>query len=173
MPDTLDQLILKPELTAEIELYVLDMTNIPEVNQIYRYVNMTDATGAGSVIFGGDTYTTYPIKLTGIQRQTTGALARPSISISNINKLFGSLSFLYEDLVGSKVTYIKTFAEFLGGAGAISAPPIRFTIGSKTNHTTESITWELRSPLDKEGGKLPGRQMLKRDFPGLGINKQV
>jgi hypothetical protein len=31
----------------------------------------------------------------------------------------------------------------------------------------------LRSPLDKERAFLPKRQMLRRDFPGLSINKHV
>jgi hypothetical protein len=34
-----------------------------------------------------------------------------------------------------------------------------------------SLSFELRSPLDSDRGMLPKRQMLKRDFPGLGINK--
>lgn len=172
MPDTLDQHVLRTELSAQVELFILDLTNIPEINTIYYLTAMTDG-NAGSVVFGGNTYQPYPIAIEGISRGGAGAPARPTVSVSNINKLFGVLSFLYEDLIGSSLTYIKTYAVYLGGAGAISAAPIKYTIGAKTMHTTAGVTWEMRSPLDRDRGKLPGRQMLKKDFPGLGVNKQV
>jgi len=173
MPDTLEQHVQRSEVSAEVELFIIDLSNIPGITQsIYYLTPMTDSV-TGNVIFASNTYAPYPIEIQGIARGGSGASVRPTVSISNINKLFGSLSFLYEDLIGGSVTYIKTYAAYLGGAGSISAPPLKYTIGAKTVHTTEGITWELRAPLDRERGKLPGRQMLKRDFPGLGVNKQV
>jgi len=172
MPDTLEQHIERSEASAEVELFILDLTNIPAVNTIYYLTAMTDGAG-GSVVWGGNTYQPYPIAIEGISRGGTEAPARPTVSVSNINKLFGVLSFLYEDLIGSSLTYIKTYAVYLGGAESISAAPLKYTIGAKTMHTTAGVTWEMRAPLDRERGKLPGRQMLRKDFPGLGVNKQV
>ncbi|RKZ02643.1 hypothetical protein DRQ25_18450, partial [Candidatus Fermentibacteria bacterium] len=154
-----------------IELFEVDCTNIPEINTVYYLTPMVD--GASKVHFGNNDYDPFPIDIEGIDQSSEGAPARPTVVIANINKLFGSLSFLYEDLVGCTVTYIRTFAIYLDTANKISAPPLKYTISRKVSHTSKGLSWELRSPLDKERAFLPGRQMLKRDFPGLGINKSI
>jgi len=172
MADTVEQAVLKPELPAFIELFEVDCTNIPAVNTVYYFTAMTDG-ASGKVMFGLQAYDPFPIAITGIEHSSEGAPPRPTIALANINKLFGALSFLYEDLVGCTVTYIRTFETYLNTASRISAAPLKYTITKKVSHTSSGIVWELRSPLDKERAFLPARQMLKKDFPGLGINKSI
>lgn len=170
--DTLEQKILKPRIDNYIELIILDCTNIPSLNTIYYLV--ADITNSGNkVMFGLQAYDPFPLVIDGIDQTTEGAPPRPKITLANVSKLFGTLAFSFEDLVGCKVTYIRTFKEYLDLASNISAPPLSFTIGRKVNHISAFISWELRSLVDRERKFLPGRQMLKRDFPGLGINKQI
>jgi len=171
MADTVDQAILKPEVPALVELFEVDCTNIPAVNTIYYVTPMVD--GITKVNFGNQNYDPFPVKIEGIEQSSEGAPARPIVTVANINKLFGSLAFLYEDLVGCKITYTRTFEIYLNTASKISAPPLKFIVAKKVMHTRSGIAWEVRSPLDRERAFLPARQMLKRDFPGLGINKSI
>lgn len=172
MTDTVDQVILKSELPHYVELFEIDCTNVPEINTVYYFTAMVGA-ASGSVDFGGTLYVPFPIAIDGIEQSSEGAPARPTIALANINKLMGSLSFLYEDLVGCQVTYIRTFSTYLNSPSRLSAPPLKYTVARKLSHTRVGLSWELRSPLDRERAFLPARQMLKKDFPGLGINKSI
>ena len=168
---SIDQDVKQPVVQAYVELFDIDCTNISGINTIYRLT--PNVNNGANVLFGGDTYIPYPIAISDYSQKIDGAPARPRLSISNINKIFGILSFSYEDLIGVKVTYYRTFANYLGQATKISASPLKFEIARKTAHSMTGMSFELRSPLDKERAVLPKRQMLKRDFPGLGINKMI
>lgn len=170
---SIEQDIQKPVAPAYIELFILDLTTIPGLSTIHY---LTPSAGnTNTVIWGGNTYLPWPIEIIGIESNSDGAPARPTLNIGNLdaNKLIGSLAFQYSDIIGAKVRYIRTFESYLGGSGAISMPPLKYVIGKKKAHNQRAISFELRSPLDKERMYLPNRQMLKRDFPGLGINKHI
>lgn len=165
----LDSLILKSTLPDYIELFIIDCTSIVALGTIYYLT--PSGTESATVQFNGNTFTPFPMAITGLADTTTEAPARPTLSLGNINNLFGSLSFNYTDLAGCKVTYIRTFTSYLGIGGTISAPPKKYIIRKKSRHDRNVISFELGSLMDIERGFLPKRQMLKRDFPGLGINK--
>lgn len=171
-PATVISLVKNPTLPGYVELFKIDCTEIPGLNVIY-YVTANVNSNNTKVTFGGNTYEPYPVILTGFEQSGEGAPARPTLTIGNINILFGTLSFLFEDIIGAKIIYYRTFAAYLGTGSEVSAPPLTFYIGKKVSHTIKGVTWELRSPIDKERSFLPKRQMLKRDFPGLGINKAI
>lgn len=175
MADSIDLEVLKANVAAYIELFEMDCTGISGIGIVYYLT-----TNATAVNFGGTTYNPFPMKIEGVQSTADGAPSRPTIAMSNLGsntgvlmKFIGSLAFLHEDLIGVKVTYIRTFATYLNTVTRISAPPLKYTIAKKLEHNKISLKFELRNPLDKERAYLPKRQMLKRDFPGLGINKRV
>lgn len=168
---SIEEDVKQPIVSAYVELFDIDCSNIPGIGVIYRLTPNTN--GSSAVLFGGDTYVPYPIQITDYSQKIDGAPARPKLNISNINKVFGLLSFTFEDLIGAKVIYYRTFSTYLGQPTKISAAPLKFEIARKTAHNMTGMSFELRSPLDKERAVLPKRQMLKRDFPGLGINKMV
>ncbi len=170
---TLNKLVLRSELPAYVELFVIDCTSIPEINTIYYITPNLNTDGVTKVNFGGQVYQPFPIQLTGLSHTSDGAYPRPRIDLANVNKVFGTLAFIYGDLVGCSITYIRTFAMYLNSNFHLSAPPLKYYIAKKLNHDTMGMSFELRSPLDKERAVLPARQMLKRDFPGLGINKLI
>lgn len=171
-PNTIPATVLASTLPAYVELFEIDCSAIPGIGVIY-YATPNVNSNNTKVIFGNNTYEPYPIQITGFEQTSDEAPPRPTLSIANINLLFGMLAFTFQDIIGAKVIYYRTFAQYLGGAGKISAPPLKFYIGKKLSHTIQGISWELRSPLDKERSYLPKRQMLKKDFPGLGINKAI
>jgi lambda family phage minor tail protein L len=176
---TINQVILQSEAPAYLELLEIDCSVIGQPT--YYLTNTTSQFSFGIDEFSAPRiYYPFPFQLTGIESNSDGAPARPTLDIGNLRgingeliKLFGSLSFLYDDLVGVSVTYIRTFEPYINLTTRISAPPLKYFIGKKTSHNRLGLTFELRSPLDKERVFLPKRQMLRRDFPGLSINKHV
>lgn len=164
--------VTQSTVPAYIELFEIDCTTIPGVSNVFRFTPMVNVTNIanGGVVFNGQTYLPFPIEITGISFNADEAPARPKLSISNINKVMGTLSFTLQDIIGAKVIYTRTFEPYLNG-GSISAPPLKFFIAKKITHNLHALSFELRSPLDKERAYLPKRQMLKKDFPGLGVNK--
>lgn len=170
---TVNQLVLRSELPAYIELFTIDCTSIPEINTVYYITPHINSDGISKVFFGGQLYTPFPVQLTGFGQTADGAYPRPRLDIANINKIFGTLAFIYGDLVGCSVTYTRTFKVYLNSNFKLSAPPLKYYIAKKLNHDTMGMSFELRNALDKERAYLPSRQMLKRDFPGLGINKAI
>lgn len=172
---TIAQDILKSEVPAFVELFEIDLstTNIPELLGQTLYLTPIKASTA-TIGFGtGINYSPFPLEITGIEDSTDAAPARPQLVISNISKYMGSLAFLHSDIIGASVTYIRTFAPYLNLASRLSLPPQKFVIRQKLTHNKLMLTFELGSPLDKERAYLPKWQMLKKDFPGLGVNKRV
>jgi lambda family phage minor tail protein L len=171
---TIQQAIQSPAAFAYVELFILDLSEIPGLGALTYYLTPS-AGDTNTVVWGGDTFQPWPLEIVGVEASADGAPARPTLNIGNLdaNKLIGTLVFQYSDIIGAKVTYIRTFEPYLGGIGSISMPPLKYVIGKKNAHDDRVISFELRSPLDKERSYLPNRQMLKRDFPGLGINKQI
>lgn len=171
--------VRKSEVPAFIELFEIDLTdtNVDDLQgSVIRVTAMTDSTDLGAiqqVSWGGNDYTPFPIAISGISQSSDGAPARPTLSIANIDKTIGQLAFIYNDVVGAKVTYIRTFEPYLNTNSRISLPPLKYFISKKSSHTRTGLSFELRSPLDKERAFLPKRQMLKAEFPGLGINKHI
>lgn len=170
---SIDQDVQSPVAPPYVELFAIDLTTIPGLGASIYYLTPSAWQSSG-VVWGGDTYLPWPMELTGVEASSDGAPARPHLNIGNLdaNKLIGSLAFVYGDIIGARVTYVRTFEPYLGGSGVISMPPLKYLIGRKLAHDETAVSFELRSPLDKERAFLPNRQMLKRDFPGLGINKQ-
>lgn len=155
-----------------IELFILDLTAIPGLGASIYYLTPSSGT---SVIWNSQTFIPWALNIEGIDISADGAPSRPKLNIGNLdaNKLIGSLAFQYSDIIGASVTYIRTFSTYLGGAGSISMSPLKYTISKKLGHTRQSISFELRTPIDRERAYLPNRQMLKSDFPGLGVNKYI
>lgn len=172
---TIAQDVLKPEVPAYIELFELDFspTNIAELSGVKMYLTPMVQANYTPVMFGNQQYSPFPLELTGIKQSSEGAPPRPTLAVANINKYFGSLAFVYYDIIGTSVTYIRTFEPYLNLASRLSLPPMKFTIAKKLTHNKLGLSFELRIPTDKERAFMPRRQMLKKDFPGLGINKNV
>jgi lambda family phage minor tail protein L len=165
---TINQDITAPSVSPYIELFKLDLSTIPGLANIY-YLTPSSST---QVVWSGQTYLPWAIKIDGIESNGEGSPARPSLSIGNldINKLIGTLVFANSDIIGAELTYIRTLDSYLNTS--ISLPPITYTISRKTSHNSQVIQFELRSFNDKERAYLPDRQMLKRDFPGLGTGRR-
>ena len=168
-------------LPAFIELFDIiipeEIANLEEgLNQTeFYYTPMTKMNPEGEeqyITFDSRLYVAFPIKISGLERTTSGAPPRAELHFANIvaPRLFGALAFLFGDIIGATVIYRRTFEPYL--ASGLEAPPMKFTIVRKVTHNRTGVSFELKTPLDDDRNWLPGRQMLQRDFPGLGINKR-
>lgn len=169
---SIEQEIRQPVVSAYIELLQIDVRIEGELTSYY-YTPMTN--GSSAVQWNYKTYLPFPFQLEGVSFATDAAPARPTLIIANVlpGKLFGTLAFLHGDLVGMKVYHTKTLGNYLGISSNIKLKQTAYTIGRKISHNRQAISFELRSPQDKDRSVLPRRQMLKKDFPGLGIIKKT
>ena len=152
-----------------VELFTLDCT--PLGGSVYRFTNYPSASG-GALTFGGYSYTPLPIISSGWDFSSTGTPPKPTLTISNANKSFLGVVLTLGDIVGAKVTRIRTYAKYLNGEPTADSSkyigPEVFVVEQKTGHNNEFIQWQLTSILDRFGMKLPRRQVLKdRGFPGV------
>lgn len=172
---TIETDVLDAELPAVIDLFDINLetTNLPEfINLVYR-VTPSGTSNGKPLVFGGHEYIPYPIKIEGIEETSDGAPARPKLTIANVQKLFGTLAFIYNDIVGTEITYRRTFEPYLGTNNSISMPPKVWIIGRKISSTKDIIIFELQEETDDERNYLPSKQMLRSEFPGLGTNKAM
>jgi len=167
---TIAQDVLSQEAPSLVELFKIDMSAIPAISTLVYYLTPSSST---AITWGGNSYQPWAINIDGVGFATEGSPVRPTLSIGNldVSKLIGTAAFAYGDIVGAKVTYVRTFSTYLNTS--LSLPPLKYVIRKKTAHTQQVIVFELGSPLDKELAYLPARQVLKRDFPGISTNKSA
>jgi lambda family phage minor tail protein L len=168
--------LINPELqkleqgSAWVELFELDATAFG--GTIFRFCNHLNTTG-GNVVFAGLTYTAMPIEVSGWDLSQTGTSAKPTLSVSNISKVLLSAIISQGDLVGAKLSRIRTFSKFLADGSTPNSTafigPDKMIIEQKTFHDRSMIQFQLSSVMDRMGMKLPRRQVLK-DPNALGCN---
>lgn len=155
-------------LPAYIELFELDCTAFG--GSIYRFTNSIPTSGS-YIPFGGLDYQLVPIHFSGLNESSDGSQPRPTLQISNVNKVLLGAVIALGDIVGAKVTRIRTFETFLDtGATPDSTQRLVdvFYISQKTGQDKQFITFELCTGLERAQLRLPRRQCLKKLFPGIG-----
>lgn len=146
---------------AIVELFDLDLTPITgDVDDKFYFTNQLKPDNS-KIIWQGRTYEPLPILATGYEKNTTGQIAQPSLTVANVMGTFTQVISSLDDLVGAKVTRRRTLGKYLDGE--LSADPSQefpldiFYIERKTGEDALTITWQLGSILDLEGLQLPRR----------------
>lgn len=171
----ISNLLVESELPAYVELFELDCTNIG--GQSYRFTNSSQ----NGLSFGGLDYVYMPIEFDGIDIKGSGAQSRPTMTISNITKVLLSATITLGDLVGAKVSRIRTFETYLDTGSSPNQnqklPVDSYYISAKKVHTRDVMQFELCTALDKAQIKLPRRQVTKQGdsryggFPNIGVGR--
>ena len=146
----------------------------------YRFTNTKNELG-NDIVWQGNTYTAIPLKAEGYEATGKGSLPRPSISVSNLLGTFTALiSLLPDGLEGCKVTRTRTLSKYLdavnftGGSNSDADPTSYFRprdiyfIDRKSMENRDIISYEMCSAFDLAGVRLPKRQILPDEFPGIG-----
>lgn len=180
----LNPIFLESQLSspsALIELFEIDLAF--QGGPLYRFHAGTVGTDddgneiityqtAKDLIWKGETYTRFPIVASGFSASTEGPLPRPTLTVSNFEGLIGASARDYQDFRGCRVTRIRTFAKFLDAANFTEGnptadpnqafrPEIWFVARKAEEVPGEYVKFELASPFDVQGVKIPRRQMLR------------
>lgn len=120
-----------------------------------------------SIFFDGIEYLAIDINASGFGYDGGGAFPSPKLQVSNVTGLLTSLILTLKDLIGAKLTRIRTYEHYLDD-GATPDPtqifPIDiFTVEQKTAHNKVFIEWRLSSIVEQTDRQLPGRLIL-RDY---------
>lgn len=139
--------------SAVIDLYSLDLDTIG-VGQVYYFYA---GTGADSlpIIYQGNTYTPWHIKVTGLEKRGTGSSARPTAEIGNAGRFVTDLCRVYQDMVGATVRRRRTLSSYLLGNVAEYRDEY-YLIERRAEEVNEVVKFELSSPLDFLDKQLPG-----------------
>ena len=162
MPETLSGAVQSGWPGDRVELWTLDATSIG--GTVYRFVNGTP--DAQPVLFGGVSYTPYPVEAEGFARSGDGERPTPALRLGNDRVTVLPLLIAYDYLRGCKVTRTRTFSRFLDGEA--DGDPTAFL--SLDLYEVDRPTWikaevalDLRSATDVRGRLLPVRTAV-RDY---------
>lgn len=158
MTSIIQQKLHKPAVSEIVSLFSLDATNLG-APEIVRFCSSTVSTS--TVSFDGNLYLPIPIDTKGFERTASGELPRPTIKVGNVNGVITGMIITYRDLVGAKLTRIKTLKEFLDGQNNPDPTQVfmeeSYIIQQKKSHNKLFIEFQLTSVLDQETEKLPRR----------------
>lgn len=152
--------------SALVELFVLDASAMGAA-LIYFHAGTNGL--MQPVIWQGNIYQPYPIKVEGFELTGKGTLPQPTMTVSNVGGLISALVMQHDDLVGAKLTRKRTFARYLDGA-ADANPYAGFDddvwwVHQKTSENKNAVQFTLASVLDVAGVTLPGRQVIANHCP--------
>jgi lambda family phage minor tail protein L len=144
-----------------VEMFDIDLYPVTgNISDVFYFTNMLKPDET-KIQWKGKTYEPLPLISSGYEKNTTGQIAQPTLTVSNLLGTFTEVVNSYDDLVGAKVTRRRTFAKYLDGepeADTLQEFPIDiFYIERKTDEDILSITWQLSSAMDLEGLQIPRR----------------
>lgn len=144
-----------------IILYELDLTKWGQ--GIARFTNQPKSNN-DPILFRGNLYQVLPVEITGFETSGTGSPGRPTVTMASSASIV-ALIIGCNDLIGAKLTRIKTYECFLDD-GEEPNPDAIFQIDvyrveRKTMQNRLQVSFEIASILDQEGAYLPRCQALK------------
>lgn len=114
------------------------------------------------IIWKGDEYFGWPYRMDGVEMDGTGSSPSPTLQVSNLDGSISNLCLLLQNLFMAKVTETTTFEQYLDN-GEDPDSEMCFTqtwyISRKSGENEDYITFELASPADLTGQKIPRRQI--------------
>ena len=91
----------KTQLPQIIDLFTLDITAIVASGfsgqTVYRFANWSQVNGT-DVVYDSNTYTALPLEATGFELNTSGQLARPSLTFANVGLGITALTNTNDDI---------------------------------------------------------------------------
>lgn len=160
-----------------IELFELDATasSIGDTT-IRRFHSGVNEQISGNIEWAGLIYERYPIAAEGFKYDGQGQLPRPTITISNTLSLATTLILTLNDLVGARVTRIRTLKKYLDavnfstGTNSTADPSAEFAreiyiVDRKTLENRDIVSFELSATFDVAGVELPRRQIIQNVCP--------
>ena len=129
-----------------------------------------------NIEFGGGIYKPFPMLIEGIEITSEGAQSRPTLTIPNVESVLrsdttistelDSTDFEIEDLMGERFTRRQTLAKYIDQGGAeYEFPKAEYIIDRVASKNQLMIQFELSSPFDLSGVRVPSRQVTGKYCP--------
>ena len=171
------------EINLEDILFNQGLVTQSEIDQekltVFRFHNSINLT-SNSIFWQGKQYIAAPIHAEGFETSLKGSTPTPKLSMSVSDEGIPLLAQLKDrlvqmgDIVGAKVTRIRTFSRFLDASNFVEGiPPKNFYpdpnselprdiyyIDRKSQENKNTIEYELAPIFETEGIKLPGRMVV-------------
>ncbi len=163
--------VVKAEQSALVELFVFKLPTVlaekfPEL-AVLRFAKAPNEKGE-PIVWQGNTFLPIPLEADGFEINSKGSLARPTLTVANVDGLLSGLLHDLDDMVGVRVQRLRTFEKYLDAANFHSGvntdanpnyflPTERFIIERKTTETNTLVSFELASHMDLHGVKIPLR----------------
>lgn len=122
-----------------------------------------------------NTYAAFPMGIEGLEVTSEGSQPRPTLIIPNVTSLFRSDSSIplinMEDLIGARVTIRKTLTKYVTiGSGDAPTnnyqfPKSIYIIDRLASKNSLAVMFELASPFDLAGVRVPSRQVTGKYCP--------
>lgn len=131
-------------------------------------VEQTNDIRAVSIIWKGLEYVAWPSQIEGMDIDGSGSPISPTLTVGNLNGIVSSLCIYFNDLLQAKVTVRKTLVKYLDSANFTSTNPTAdpseelvetWYIEAKTSEDNESVSFQLSSPIDVGGQRIPSRDI--------------
>lgn len=151
----------QPDADQLVTLFELDATALG--GTVLRFTPMSDAGAA--VTFGGNDYEPIDFDSEGWELTGKGPFPRPKIRIANTTNVLSAVLLEFGDLLGAKVTRIRTLAMFLDGRpDADPAAELGRDVYSIDRIATRNkvfVEFELAAAMDQQGRLLPAQQVTR------------
>ena len=162
--------ILKSSPSSIIDLYQVDFNPIG-VDSTHYIAPGSNSLG-NNITFNGTEYLSLPLELVGIEWNGSGQLPNPKLTLGNIGGGITYLNLAYQDLLGVKITRIRTMYKFLDAVNFSPAinpdadpsaifPIEVYYVDRKISETNSVVEYELVSALDISSVKLPRRLIIQ------------
>lgn len=146
---------------AIVEMFELDLTKLGL--GVFRFSSTSN--NGGTLKFNGEEYPPAPIEASGFQWDGVGTMPRPHLKIGAKDLYFLNMVVDAEDLVGSPVKRLRTFAKYLDDGSypntGAAFPEDTFVIERKTTQTRHLLEFELSTELDQQGVQIPRLKVLR------------
>lgn len=147
-------------------------------NKYYLTNSPPESSSSNGILYNGKLHLSFPYEIGNVDTHGDGtANSKPTLSVSNTNQFFLAAVLALGDLVGVRVTRIKTFYTFCDNGATPDLtqtfPIETWVVTRKEAQTKNSIQWTLSSFLDRPGLKLPRLQIFtdsvagQTGFPGV------
>lgn len=158
------------EAGSIVEMFEIDITRYGE--GVFRFHPGTNGIHT-DIIWQGNDYMSIPMEVHGMEVKADGTMARPTLSVANIDGYMSKIINSYDDLIGLKIRRKRTFIKYLDAVNFVGSenpygipdPDSHFLdeiyiINQKVAENPNVIEFELASPMELESVIVPARQVL-------------
>ena len=149
-----------------VVVYDIDMQEID--GGIFHFAS--GVIGGEKIRWQGKVYEPIPIQAGGFETNGRGILPTPRLTIANHRMIVAAL-ISFDDLRLARLTRWETMRKYLDDQPTASPtehyPPEIYQVDRKVRHNKTVIEWELKSAVDIQGTKIPGRVATKHYCPWI------